>query len=136
MIDVTAGPAAGSGVSTPLRALTDPRPRSQTVSVMATHITEDCINCGACEPECPNEAISEGDDLYVIDPNLCTECVGFHDFEACQAVCPVECCLPDPDNVETEEVLYERAKVLHKDLSWPSLPVLGADRSHFRKPKG
>lgn len=136
MIDVTAGSAAVSGVSTPPRALTDPRPRSQTTVVMATHITEDCINCGACEPECPNEAISEGDDVYVIDPNLCTECVGFHDFEACQAVCPVECCLPDPGNVETEEVLYERAKVLHKDLSWPSLPVLSADRSHFRKPKG
>ena len=72
---------------------------------MATYITEECINCGACEPECPNEAISEGDDIYVIDPKLCTECVGFHDHEACQAVCPVECCLPDPKNVETEEVL-------------------------------
>ena len=66
---------------------------------MATYITEECINCGACEPECPNEAISEGEDIYVIDPKLCTECVGFHDHEACQAVCPVECCLPDPKNV-------------------------------------
>src|SRR6185503_11551243 len=64
---------------------------------MATYITEECINCGACEPECPNEAISEGDDIYVIDPKLCTECVGFHDHEACQAVCPVECCLPEPN---------------------------------------
>src|SRR4029079_8960716 len=62
---------------------------------MATYITEDCINCGACEPECPNEAISEGDEIYVIDPELCTECVGFYDHEACQAVCPVECCLPN-----------------------------------------
>ena len=61
---------------------------------MATYITSDCINCGACEPECPNDAISEGDDIYVIDPDLCTECVGFYDHEACQAVCPVECCLP------------------------------------------
>ena len=77
---------------------------------MATYITEECINCGACEPECPNEAISEGDDIYVIDPKLCTECVGFHDHEACQAVCPVECCLPDPNNVETEEALLTRAK--------------------------
>src|SRR4030095_6050688 len=76
---------------------------------MATFITEECINCGACEPECPNEAISEGDDTYVIAPRLCTECVGFHDHEACQAVCPVECCLPDPKNVETEEVLLSRA---------------------------
>merc|ERR1712065_80371 len=62
---------------------------------MATHITDDCINCGACEPECPNQAISEGEEYYVIDPARCTECVGFYDHEACQAVCPVECCLPD-----------------------------------------
>ena len=82
---------------------------------MATYITEECINCGACEPECPNEAISEGEDIYVIDPKLCTECVGFHDHEACQAVCPVECCLPDPNHVETEEVLITRAKSLHPD---------------------
>ena len=72
---------------------------------MATYITSDCINCGACEPECPNEAISEGDEIYVIDPELCTECVGFYDHEACQAVCPVECCLPDPKHPETEDVL-------------------------------
>ena len=57
---------------------------------MATYITSDCINCGACEPECPNDAISEGDEIYVIDPELCTECVGFYDHEACQAVCPTE----------------------------------------------
>ena len=82
---------------------------------MATKITEECINCGACEPECPNEAISEGDEIYVIDPNLCTECVGFHDHEACAAVCPVDCCVPDPDNPETEEVLIERSKKLHPD---------------------
>lgn len=82
---------------------------------MATHITEECINCGACEPECPNEAISEGEDTYVIDPKLCTECVGFHGYEACQAVCPVECCLPDPKNLETEDVLIARALKLHPD---------------------
>jgi ferredoxin len=82
---------------------------------MATRITDDCINCGACEPECPNEAISEGDAIYVIDPELCTECVGFYDHEACQAVCPVECCLPDPGHVETEEALLERALRLHPD---------------------
>jgi len=82
---------------------------------MATHITEDCINCGACEPECPNEAISEGDEIYVIDPELCTECVGFYDHEACQAVCPVECCLPDPKHVEGEALLIERALRLHPD---------------------
>jgi ferredoxin len=82
---------------------------------MTTHITSDCINCGACEPECPNEAISEGDEIYVIDPELCTECVGFHDHEACQAVCPVECCLPDPNHREDEKVLLERALRLHPD---------------------
>jgi ferredoxin len=82
---------------------------------MATYITDDCINCGACEPECPNEAISEGEDIYVIDPELCTECVGFHDQEACQAVCPVECCLPDPNIRESEKELLDRALKLHPD---------------------
>jgi ferredoxin len=82
---------------------------------MATYITTDCINCGACEPECPNEAISEGDDIYVIDPELCTECVGFYDHEACQAVCPVECCLPDPNHPEKEGELIARALDLHPD---------------------
>ena len=82
---------------------------------MATYITTDCINCGACEPECPNDAISEGDEIYVIDPELCTECVGFYDHEACQAVCPVECCLPDPKNEEAEGVLIARALKLHPD---------------------
>jgi ferredoxin len=78
---------------------------------MATYITADCINCGACEPECPNEAISEGDEIYVIDPELCTECVGFYDHEAC----PVECCLPDPKHTEDETSLLERAVKLHPD---------------------
>jgi ferredoxin len=82
---------------------------------MATYITIDCINCGACLPECPNDAITEGEDIYVINPSLCTECVGFHDVEACQAVCPVECCLPDPNNVEAEQPLLDRAKALHPD---------------------
>jgi ferredoxin len=82
---------------------------------MATHITQDCINCGACEPECPNEAISQGSELYEIDPELCTECVGFHAKEACQAVCPVECCLPDPNRTEAEADLIARAVRLHPD---------------------
>ncbi len=82
---------------------------------MATQITEDCINCGACEPECPNQAIHEGDDIFVIDPELCTECVGFYEHEACQAVCPVECCLPDPARREDEKVLLSRALRLHPD---------------------
>jgi ferredoxin len=82
---------------------------------MATFITSDCINCGACEPECPNDAISEGEEIYVIDPDLCTECVGFYDHEACQAVCPVECCLPDPNHVEQEAGLVVKALRLHPD---------------------
>ena len=82
---------------------------------MATMITNDCINCGACEPECPNNAISQGETIFVIDPMLCTECVGFHDYEACAAVCPVDCCVTDPNNVETEEALIERARALHPD---------------------
>jgi NAD-dependent dihydropyrimidine dehydrogenase PreA subunit len=98
---------------------------------MATTITSECINCGACEPECPNNAISQGDPIYVIDPLLCTECVGFHDFEACAAVCPVDCCVTDPNNVESEEVLIGRAKALHPETSF------GDDfQSRFRKANG
>jgi len=100
---------------------------------MSTKITEECINCGACEPECPNNAISQGEDIFVIDAKLCTECVGFHDEEACNAVCPVDCCVPDPDNVEAEDALYERTKSLHPDKQWPSLAELPANLSRFRK---
>src|SRR5947199_282946 len=88
---------------------------------MATTITNECINCGACEPECPNNAISQGDPVYVIDPLLCTECVGFHDYEACAAVCPVDCCVTDPNNVETEEVLIARARALHQEVNFEEL---------------
>ena len=95
---------------------------------MATHITEACINCGACEPECPNGAISAGEEIYVIDPALCTECVGFHDEEQCQVVCPVECCLPDPDRPETEDVLIARARRLH-----PQVTFADGFPSRFRK---
>jgi len=96
---------------------------------MATMITEECINCGACEPECPNQAISQGEDIFVIDPALCTECVGFHDEEACAAVCPVDCCIPDPNNLEPEDVLLQRAQKLH-----PALAELPAHLSRFRRP--
>ena len=82
---------------------------------MATIITEECINCGACEPECPNEAITEGKDIYVIDPARCTECVGHFDEEQCAAVCPVDCCVPDPKNPETDAALLKRAQTLHPD---------------------
>src|SRR5512140_1948649 len=99
---------------------------------MSTVITEECINCGACEPECPNEAISEGTDVYVIDANLCTECVGFHASEACQAVCPVECCVPNKTQVEDEATLLARAVKLHPEKQFPALDALPANLSRFR----
>ena len=114
---------------------------------MAIIITDECINCGACEPECPNNAIYEGgiewaisdgtaiqgvyrledgkevdanakqspvsDDFYYIVPDKCTECVGFHEEPQCAAVCPVDCCVPDPDRVEEESILLERKERLH-----------------------
>ncbi|HMQ45907.1 MAG TPA: 4Fe-4S dicluster domain-containing protein [Saprospiraceae bacterium] len=114
---------------------------------MAIMITDDCINCGACEPECPNNAIYEGgvewaisdgtsiegrymledgtavggndkhnpiaDDFYYIVPDKCTECVGFHEEPQCAAVCPVDCCVPDPERVEAEEKLLARKERLH-----------------------
>jgi ferredoxin len=78
---------------------------------MALIITDECINCDVCEPECPNGAISQGEDIYVIDPNLCTECVGHFDTPQCREVCPVDCIPVNPDYVETHEQLqakYER----------------------------
>ena len=75
---------------------------------MALVISEECINCDVCEPECPNEAISQGDDHYVINPSLCTECVGFFDEPQCVSVCPVECIQPDPAHPETKEQLQEK----------------------------
>ncbi len=100
---------------------------------MATVITSECINCGACEPECPNTAIYQGgvsweldgqthaaisNDIFYIVPEKCTECVGFFDHEACAAVCPVDCCVPDPKIPETEAVLIERAKKLHPETTF------------------
>ena len=114
---------------------------------MAIIITEDCINCGACEPECPNNAIYESGvewaikdgtsvqgtytlsngnvidvnqrfepistEVYYIVPDKCTECKGFHEEPQCAAVCPVDCCVPDPDRVESDEVLIDRKARLH-----------------------
>jgi len=97
---------------------------------MATAITEQCILCGMCEPECPNEAISEGEAFYEIDPNACTECVGFHAREQCAAVCPVECCIPDPERPETEAELFARARKLHPERAGEL--VLSAETSRFR----
>ena len=80
---------------------------------MALLINDECINCAACEPECPNEAISEGDDIFVIDPSLCTECVGAFDEPQCVDVCPTEAILPDPDRRESQEELTEKYNRLH-----------------------
>ncbi len=79
---------------------------------MAYIITEECINCAACEPECPNAAITAGDEIYDIDPDKCTECVGHFDESQCAAVCPVDCCVPDPDHKETKEELMTKFKRL------------------------
>lgn len=93
---------------------------------MSIMITDECINCGACEPECPNTAIYEGgtdwelggesssegdfysDDFFYIHPDKCTECKGFHDEPQCAAVCPVDCCVPDPNHEETEDELLAK----------------------------
>lgn len=80
---------------------------------MALLINDECIACDACVPECPNDAITEGDPLYVIDPDLCTECVGFHDDPQCAEVCPTEACVPNPDVVETKEQLMEKKNKIH-----------------------
>lgn len=115
---------------------------------MAIKITEECINCGACEPECPNTAIYEGgrewtwaggtkltevknedgslgdakqlqtpvsNEFYYIVSGKCTECTGFHEEPQCAAVCPVDCCVPDPDHVESKEVLMARKAYLHNE---------------------
>ncbi len=79
---------------------------------MALMITDECINCDVCEPECPNEAITPGDEIYEIDPNLCTECVGHYETSQCVEVCPVDCIPQDPDHVETQEELMEKYKIL------------------------
>ena len=101
---------------------------------MATMITDECINCGACEPECPNTAIYQGgvewlgldgaahaaltNEFFYIVPEKCTECVGFFDHEACAAVCPVDCCVPDPNIPESESVLLARAAQIHPDKTF------------------
>jgi ferredoxin len=82
---------------------------------MSLKITDECTNCAVCEPECPNEAITEGDDIFNIDPELCTECVGFYDEPQCAVVCPVECCIDDPDYKEDDATLLARARKIHSD---------------------
>ena len=80
---------------------------------MAYKIADDCISCAACEAECKNEAISEGEEIYVIDPNRCTECVGNFESSKCAEVCPVDACVPDPDHEESKEQLLQKWHKLH-----------------------
>mgnify|MGYP006305090527 CR=1 FL=1 len=75
---------------------------------MALFITDECINCDVCEPECPNEAIYQGEEIFEIDPDSCTECVGHYDEPQCVEVCPVDCILTDPDRPESRDVLYAK----------------------------
>jgi ferredoxin len=73
---------------------------------MALLITNECINCDVCEPECPNGAITQGEEIYVIKPELCTECVGHFEKSQCVEVCPVDCIILDPANEETQAQLH------------------------------
>ena len=75
---------------------------------MAYKITEECISCGACEPECKNEAITEGQEIYVVDAAKCTECVGWFESSKCAEVCPVDACVVDPAQTETREQLLDK----------------------------
>jgi len=75
---------------------------------MALMITDVCINCDVCEPECPNAAISQGEEIYEIDPALCTECVGHFDTPQCVEVCPVDCIPTNPEHIESSEQLQRK----------------------------
>ena len=80
---------------------------------MAYMINQDCAQCGSCELECPNQAISEGDEVYVIDPAKCTECVGAYESSRCAEVCPMEAPVPDPSHQESKEELLAKYRRLH-----------------------
>lgn len=85
---------------------------------MALKILDTCVNCDVCEPACPNQAISLGEEYYEINPDLCTECVGHHDEPQCVVVCPVECIISDPDHVESTERLEVKYRhLMSKDAA-------------------
>jgi ferredoxin len=84
---------------------------------MALWITDACINCDVCEPECPNQAISMGEEYYVIDPRRCTECVGHFEEPQCVQVCPVECIPVNPQHVESREQLMAKYRALQAGAS-------------------
>ena len=83
---------------------------------MALFINDLCINCDVCEPECPNQAISQGPSIYLIDPRKCTECVGHFDQPQCVEVCPVECILVDPEHPETRDELHVKYLALTRKV--------------------
>jgi ferredoxin len=84
---------------------------------MSLVITDECINCDVCEPECPNQAISMGPAIYVIDPKRCTECVGHFDEPQCVQVCPVDCIPKDPEHVEATETLWLKYRRLQAEAA-------------------
>jgi ferredoxin len=84
---------------------------------MALKITDQCINCDVCEPECPNDAISMGPEIYVIDWHRCTECVGHFDKPQCVEVCPVDCIPLDPEHAESPEELQVKYEVLQREAA-------------------
>ena len=84
---------------------------------MALLIKDTCTNCDMCEPECPNEAITFGEEIYEINPDLCTECIGFYEEPTCMKVCPINnCIVVDPEHVESEEQLLIKFAEIHSDL--------------------
>ncbi|MBC6413336.1 MAG: YfhL family 4Fe-4S dicluster ferredoxin [Chromatiales bacterium] len=83
---------------------------------MALIITDECINCDLCAPLCPTDAISEGDEIYVIAPSRCTECVGYHPVPQCVTVCPVDCIIQDPEHSEDLESLQAKYHALNRNL--------------------
>jgi ferredoxin len=82
---------------------------------LAVRISEDCVNCAACEPTCPNDAIRPGDEFYEVSRDRCTECLGFYDAPQCVGVCPTEAIGPDPEAKESQDELLARYRCLHLD---------------------
>ena len=93
---------------------------------MSLFITDECINCDVCEPECPNDAIYQGDEIYEIEPSKCTQCVGHYDEPQCQQVCPVDCILIDEERPETPEQLQVKYEQLMKNKYAQALGCLAA----------
>lgn len=102
---------------------------------MALLITDQCINCDVCEPECPNQAISMGVDIYVIDPGRCTECVGHFDEPQCVQVCPVECIPVSPLHIESKEMLWTKYRRLQTEAGAKDVPQ-GTSGGTLPRPAG